>query len=237
VARALNGSTQYLANASPVVTAVPCTLAAWFWTANTSVSEYLISVDNGGDNRFALNVNGSVRAITTDGASKIATSSATYTASTWQHAAAVFSAVDSRAALLNGGNKGTDASSARPLGISQTQLGRTYATSNLTGNLAHAAIWSAALTDAEVASLYNNGIGLDPRLIRPDALVAYWPLLNADGDVDWWGQYDLTAYNTPTYAAAPPLLMPSGLRTVVYGGGGAAGRTGDISQTLPQWVA
>ena len=43
-----------------------------------------------------------------------------------------------------------------------------------TGDLAEAAVWNVALTDAEVAALAR---GIHPFLIRPDALVAYWPIL------------------------------------------------------------
>lgn len=89
--------------------------------------------------------------------------------------------------------------------------------SHFDGYVAHAAMWGAVLTADEVASLYNNGIGCDPRSIRPDALIAYWPLLNNDGDRDWWGQFNLTASGSPTYAQHPPVLMRSRPKYVVFG--------------------
>ena len=67
----------------------------------------------------------------------------------------------------------------------------------MNGDLAHIAIWNVALTDAEIASLYNGGIGLDPRYVRSANLVAYWPLIR--NDLDYIGGYNLTAYNSPTF--------------------------------------
>ena len=74
--------------------------------------------------------------------------------------------------------------------------------------------WDAALTDDEVAAL---AAGHSPLLIRPASLVAYWPLggLSGDHDRDIVGGYDLTAYNSPTWADHPPVIYPSGGRVVV----------------------
>jgi hypothetical protein len=66
------------------------------------------------------------------------------------------------------------------------------------GKVAEAAIWSAALTDAEVASL---GKGVSPRLIRPQSLVFYAPLIR--NLVDVRGGRTLTNNNTATVATHP----------------------------------
>jgi hypothetical protein len=93
---------------------------------------------------------------------------------------------------------------------------------NFNGRIAHVAVWEVKLSDADFASL---GSGADPRTIRPDQLLAYWPLLDSDGDVDWWGQYDLTAdADGPTgYGSCPPsVTMVQGI-LLPYQVGEAAG--------------
>lgn len=55
------------------------------------------------------------------------------------------------------------------------------------------AIWAAALGAAEVAML---AAGVAPPLVRPDALVAYWPLRRNTELLDPWGGYTLSASGT-----------------------------------------
>ena len=52
--------------------------------------------------------------------------------------------------------------------------------------------------------------GYPPTKIRPWALVHYWPLMRTDQDLV--GGYDLTAFNTPTWADHPPVSIPAWYR-------------------------
>jgi len=70
--------------------------------------------------------------------------------------------------------------------------------------LAEAGLWDAALTDAEVAIL---GVGYSPLFVRPQSLVAYWPLVR--DAKDRVGGYDLTAGGGPVVAAHPRIIYPS----------------------------
>lgn len=92
-------------------------------------------------------------------------------------ATAVFASATDRRAFLNGGSKGTDTTScAMPAGLNIQEIGvlrRTTVTDVTSGKLAHLAIWNAALSDAEVAQL---GQRVDPRKVRPDRLIRYYPL-------------------------------------------------------------
>lgn len=215
MARVFNGSTQYLSRASGVV-GVPCTLACWFTTATTNWKG-LIDLSNSGDgfagdillgvssagaslgaNRVAALINGS------NGA---AASAASATDGTWQHAAAVFSSDSSRAAFLNGANKGTSSASATPSGINQTLLGNNVFNEWHEGRIAEAAIWDVALTDEEVAAL---GKGVSPLMIRPASLVAYWPLYGNDSPEPdrWKHRNDVSLNNSPTKGDHPRIYMP-----------------------------
>jgi len=175
-----NGSTQYAQVATPIVTAVPLTFAAWIYptTVNT-VGEIICIAAADSVHYFTLRKNNaSIEMVTRGAQTRTATSGATLVANTWYHVCAVTSAIDSRAAYVNGGNKGTNSQTTTPTVTGgQTSLARrggTSATNYFPGRIAEAAIWNAALTDAEVAAL---AIGIEPSFIRHANLVAYLPLL------------------------------------------------------------
>jgi hypothetical protein len=64
------------------------------------------------------------------------------------------------------------------------------------GRIAEAAIWNVALSADDAASL---AAGASPLTIRRDALVGYWPLRDADGDISAVNAYTMTPTNSPTY--------------------------------------
>ena len=76
---------------------------------------------------------------------------------------------------------------------------------DMSGGIAELAVWDSALTAADAAALAS---GYAPPFIQPQNMVAYWPLIR-DGDKDRLGDYDLTAYNTPTIEAHPPVIYPA----------------------------
>ena len=182
-----NASSEYLRVSSAVVTATPLTLACWFNVNNVTAEHTLISIcdDATNTNMFALNASGvqagdPVRAYATTGVGAFAVTTTGYTASTWHHAAGVFTSSTDRAAFIDGGSKGTATDDLTPTGLDRTAiavLDRLSPASYVDGEIAEAAIWDAALTDGEVASL---AAGYSPLLIRPTSLKAYWPL-----DRDW----------------------------------------------------
>ena len=65
------------------------------------------------------------------------------------------------------------------------------------GKIAHVAIWSTELSDAEIASLAG---GTNPLDIQVSSLEAYWDLETDGSSV--LDSNDMTAYNSPTYDAA-----------------------------------
>lgn len=220
MARAISGS-QYLESTSVPVTEPPFSIACWFYVTDTTSAHRLVDLSSAtGVNYFSLHARGDqpgdpIQAITDSfvvPAGTAATSSA-YSANTWQHAAAVFAASNSRAAYLNGGAKGTDATDRSPAGVNRFCVNRLYYAGTgyggMSGRICHLAVWSVALADDDVASL---AAGFCPLLVRPASLVAYWPFggFHGDYDRDLVGGYNLTPYNSPTFADQPRIIYPQG---------------------------
>jgi len=236
-----SASSQYLTHAVAALAGDPISMAAWVYPLQTNATGTVISItdDDANTGRWSLLLGntGYVSALKQNdgGTTGTASTSTTYSANTWSHAVATFRQSNVRYAYLNGGNAGsnfTDVSnesgpSATTIGVQKFSTNSSY----FNGYIAHAAIWNAELTLADVARLYNSGIGADPRSVRPDALVAYWPLLNNDGDQDYWGNFHLTASGSPTYAKHPPVLMRSRPKYVILGSAAPSIATIEIAGT------
>ena len=198
------------------VTGVPLTMACWFYCDDATQQLALVSIGDtaGGDNWIVLRVNGEdvgdpVQAAVANVSGAVASSSTGYSVNTWHHAAATFTAVDNRAAYIDGGSKGTDTTSITPAGLDATGIGVRVKSSNDThfsGRIAEAAIWNVALSDAEVAALAK---GFSPTLMRPDTLVGYWPLFGNDAsELDRWeNRFDMTVTGA-TKADHPRIYYP-----------------------------
>ena len=207
----LSASSQRLEVASGIVTAVPATMSVWFNSTTTSGTQGMVGCFNStASNGLYMDLSGSrVRANSnTGGTIRTATDSVNYTINTWNHACVTFTSATARAAYLNGGNSGTNATSSTPTGINTTTIGsnRAGATINnfFSGQLQHAAIWNVVLTAQEILSLSQ---GYSPLFIRPQSLLGYWPL-TATGQGAAEAAYNLTSYNTPTWATSTKMFMP-----------------------------
>lgn len=213
-----------LSSATPV-TGVPLTLSCWARRdGNADSTGYCLAIRDADDEKhfFALLLYGnsptpeSVQAVTRGGnqPAQEAVTSLAWTVGTWHHVAAVFAADDDRRAYLDGGNKGTNATSRTPsgldvIGLLLNPLPRTFGGTNsaLDTQIAHAAIHNVALTDAEIAAL---AAGAHPYSIRPANLVAFWPLSSkVDGANDIVGGYDLSETAPVTGIRGPSLRGPS----------------------------
>lgn len=191
-------------------------MACWFRTTATTWRSLIEIADTGNGLTGSVNLGlsssgagiGALRVAALINGSNTAASTVSHsTSNVWEHAAAVFTSDASRAAFLNGGNKGTNSTSATPAALDTTRIGVNDFGEYMDGDVAEAAIWNVALDDAEIAALAK---GVCPLLIRPTSLVAYWPLLNsAAPDVDRWNsRYDLTPTNAPTMGTHPYVLYP-----------------------------
>lgn len=231
--RFVSASSQYLENATAAVSAVPLSFACWFNATTTVALQGLVGVyNNAASNnhvRLILSATGSVSMTTGDGTTvNTASTSATASPNVWSHACGVSPAANSRAAFLNGGGKGTNVTSRSPSGLAVTSVGRISSSapgSYASGQIAEAAIWSAALSDAEVLQLAQGAL---PPQVRPQSLVAYWPLREPGQGLEFdrnpWRPrgYDLLP-NGATPADHPAFLLPRPPRRRLFGvtaGGG-----------------
>lgn len=233
-----DASTEYLAVASAVVATTPLSMACWFNSDNAAARNVLMCVgDTNAVNYQLLEANGTASGdpvavwSNAGGAASSAVTTSGYTAGTWHHACGVFSADNARAVYIDGGSKGTESTNRAVSGLDTTAVGARYSNGAFdrytSGMIAEAAVWSAALTDAEVAIL---ALGVSPLLVRPESLVFYAPLIR-DEDRDIVGGLALTAYNTPTIADHPRVYYPTPKLVVEYteSGGGSASEIAGVT--------
>lgn len=205
-----SASSQYLNRGSAIVTAAPFSVSVWFKTGSTT-DQVLVSAAKIADagHRFNLSLSGSnVYAQAFDGTAGNALTSTTFTTNAWQHAGVVFASTTDRRAYLNGGGKGTNATSVSPAGINEFYAARYESGLYFDGLLAELATWNVALDDDEIAALAK---GVCPLLIRPQSLVAYYPLFGNDSPEPdrWKSRFDLTLTNGPTKADHPRIYYPT----------------------------
>jgi hypothetical protein len=190
-------------------------MACWFVEATLGTDQVLVSIGASANdvNRHNLSLasgSNTVVAFTAgSGSNGSAFTTASIAANTWLHAAAVFTSATARAAYLGGGNKGVNATNLTPAGLDQVRVGvrsgATPGTGYLDGLVAEAAIWSDALTDADIAALASRAV--TPRDVRRDALVGYWPLFGQSApEPDFTvGGRALTLVAGPTRGDHPPV--------------------------------
>jgi len=206
-------------------------MAGWFYATNFN-GDALLSIHSKADTndnylKLRLGGSGGISAYVARGGSVDGpNATASVSTGTWFHVAGVFTSNTSRTIYLNGGNSATNTTSVTPISLSELGIATYYRDSadtydqHLVGYAADIGIWNVALTAGEIAEL---AAGVSACLVRPDGLVGAYRLLDNDGDVDWWGQNNLTASGSPTYTQQPPIIYPSGLLTVnqaAAGGGG-----------------
>lgn len=214
MARDFNGTTGYLEYSGAGITATPLTMACWFNSDSIAAAQCLMSICvSGGSHRFMISANGDAagdpcRAYTIDAGIPYAESTTGYTASTWYHCAGVFASTTSRAIYLNGGSKGTNATSATPAGLNRTIIGARISTTYgafTDGRIAYPCYWNVALTDDEVVSLAS---GIHPSFIRPASIV-YCPDIEgySSPEYDPYSQVSFTVNGTAPQADNPPKII------------------------------
>jgi hypothetical protein len=215
MARAFNdAATQYLQRDGTVpIAAAPLTMSAWFNSDDATINQCVLAVldKDLNANHFSLQAFGGVAGDpcgfeANDGATSGAITTTGFSANTWHHLLGVENATNDRFCLLDGGGKGTSIVNRVPAGLDRTTIGylnRLNPLQIFSGAIAEAAIWDVALSEPEGALLAK---GFSPLFVQPQNLVAYWPLIR-DDDNDWVGGFDLTAFNAPTVATHPPLIV------------------------------
>jgi len=213
-----DASQELLYNLSAPVTGQPLTLAAWInpddivsadskviLSLADTVSEnnrYIIYLSSDDLRFYAQNAAGSDQANYLN----------VLTADTWQHVAATDNGTNIQ--IYHNGSAGTQDTSRAPDSIDAVSIGGQKAASESrwhSGGIAEAAIWNVALTTDEIAVLAE---GVSPLLVRPESLVAYWPLLG--NDRDWFGRYNMLSINGPSWTVGPPSVIDTRHRLWPY---------------------
>lgn len=230
MARSFNGSSDVARNATAVVSGAPCSFSCLFNVTSTRIGDghRLITVNASGTANNALslfitNIATKIRLRCQQyvGSSGEVAGSTAIATGTWYQGGAAFAANNSRTLYLNGVSEGTNSTSLSGLsGLSATVLGRLEWSSNIQyfpGLIAEAGVWSVSLGTDEWAML---GAGVSPLLVRPQSLVAYWPLIGrASPEPDLRGGFNLTLTGT-AQADHPRVYYPGRRRTVFVPGAG-----------------
>jgi hypothetical protein len=213
MARDFNGTTDEALAGSAVLTATPISFSAWF-DSDAAGDDVLVGLTaSGSAQRFIVRLSGSstIVANARDGVgNKDATTSTTFSTGVWNHAGAAFASSTSRAAYLNGGGKGTNATSSTPASIDRTSLAFSAGISAelfFDGKLAEIGIWDVELTDAEFLTLSK---GLCPKFVRPANLRLYVPMYGTDSpELDQWKRAaSFTLAGTSKAAGHPRIYYP-----------------------------
>lgn len=212
-------SSNKLTLAAAPASASPLSFGCWFNSSDSANSQTLMELYNptftvsylrlvaagavaGGPIRFACSGSGGTPAQVN------ADTSTGYSVNTWTHALAVWISNSSRKAYINGGSVGSNASTRTLNAPNNTILGQLPdGTASLAGMLAEAAIWNIDLSADDAKAL---GDGASPLIVRPDKLVAYWPILGRySPEIDLLNAaHNLTVTGATAGNDHPPMFGP-----------------------------
>lgn len=172
-------NTRSLGTTTPV-TAVPMTLACWFYSTNTAQQTFVSVGISGGTHRCMIqrNTTSQVSANAVGNISVVSTfTGSTIVTNTWNHACGVFASNTSRTAYFNGSAATTNTSTVTQNAFDDLRIGARWATTlgvGMRGLLAEVGVWNVALTAGEISSLADR---INCSKIRPESLVFYSPLV------------------------------------------------------------
>lgn len=208
-----DASSQYLETANALVSSTPCSYSVWFNTdQNYPPSQTILEIGESGTTDVLgmwITSSNNLIAKHDDGlGGNSARTTTGYTINTWHHAMAVFSSESDREVWLDDGGYDQETTTQNAnTGMDTTSLGVAHYspdTGFFSGMLAEAGVWNVALTSSEVSVL---AAGHSPLLVRPQSLVAYWPLIGRmSPEIDLVGGFDLTLTASPTTADHPPTI-------------------------------
>lgn len=204
---------------SAPITGYPFTMAGWGKTSQIISNQSLIFIADKDvtDHYFDLIFGGGIvgdplRFLAASGGTTAnADTSTGYSADTWHHACAVGTSATDRAVFIDGGSKGTNATSRTPTGLDRISVGaRNFSGAPSTffgGDAAEIAVWNVALSDADVALAAKP---VTPFLVHPESLVFYLPIIGQfSPEIDIVGGLNLALTSAPTASPHPRVFyMP-----------------------------
>lgn len=216
MAREFNASIDYLRNETAVVTAAPFTVAGWIRSTDAGNTQTFFSIMDagfGGELWEFIAAGGAggdpIRWIADGSTTATTSTSSGYSANTWHHVAAVEAASNDRRVYIDGGSKGTNSTNVTLSDLERTSFGRrdqAISGDPFSGRIAHFALWTVALTDAEVATL---AAGFNPLRMRRESLQNYWPINGRSDEPDIIGGADMAVNGTPIAVEEPPKIYNS----------------------------
>jgi len=229
----VRASSQYLGNGSscPVAT-YPFTVAGWALPSSTG-DRALVSMGQAGvTQRHLLYITASdLRAFSGNGGTSGQSSGISAGNGSWIHCAGVYSANNNRVSYVDGANGVSNSTTVNVSGLDRIYFGAYY-NNGLTagfyydGLMAEWGVWNVALTAAEIGSL---AAGVSPLMVRPDALVAYYPMYaRATDEEDWSGIHTLTNTGTTAGTSRPRIRHPFAPQRMRKFAGGGSSRTSDF---------
>ena len=223
-----DAQSEFMQREAAVVTGAPLTMACWYKTDAAATFQELMDVvddSNAISNWFRLLLRGTGQVsffCSEEGTGSEHAEGGAYSAGVWQHVAGVAVSSALRTGYLNGSAGTPVTTDLTPTGIDRTNVGalvrvaRSSVVGEMSGNILWPAIWNCALTDAEIRQLAR---GVRPTKIRPQNLVAFWPLQNDTQLRDVVGGYDLTGYSDaagPYWNSSAPKQCEKPSRTSVF---------------------
>lgn len=204
-------NSRYLSTSAAPASGSPMTIAAWCRPTATGVAVVSVGVSSG-SHRNQLVVNPVSGSTVLFGAQAIGATSTglsqtvTGTSSVWGHIAGVFSSSTSRTGYTNGVASTTDTTNiGTQSAATAITIGARWNTTvglYFSGDIADVGIWNVALDAAEIASLAK---GVACRLVRPQSLVFYAPLIR--DLVDEMRGLTITNNNTAAVADHPRIYQ------------------------------
>lgn len=206
MARLFNGSTDHITTSSVATSATTnLTCAQWIYPNAGHPDNDTIANGVAASNGFRIYLANLVLHIVASGVSDV-TTTGTFTAATWGHAAFSLDGSQNLNAYFNGANVKTGVTLGVRAGTGQTTIGANDSGPNtLDGRVADTAIWSTVLTASEIGALAK---GARPNSIRPSSLVAWWPLDGLSSpEPDLSGKKLNGTVTGTSLAAGPPVTL------------------------------
>lgn len=230
-------SSMRLSNAAAVSTSrTSLTMAAWCKPTTSTGTQTVLSLANSANNNryHALGLvaanTGFFETSTTTLVADAFGPAGTINDGAWGHVCGIITSATSRTCYVNGvaGTVDTTNTSGGTFNPNATGIGclmNSPIGSFWDGVVAEAAIWAVPLTAPEIASL---AAAVCPLLIRPDQLLAYWPLIGRNSpEIDLVGGFNMTFTNSPTADPHCRIYIPTWPRFVKKSSGTGANVTAD----------
>ena len=217
-------SSQYLSGGA-VITALnqPMTVSLWMYgTAGTLGIPFYQGYASHSDDYRRINwygaTDGRIAVVSNrlKGNDHVAFSTVTRSTGVWFNVVGVYASETLASIYIDGGDKqsATNTLAAPTYSSNQLNIGRSGGSSPTyycNAYIAECGMWNVALTDAEVAILAK---GYSPLMVRPQSLVAYWPLIGRTSpEIDLVSSYNMTLVNAPTAAAHQRIIYPPNMQS------------------------